>query len=183
MNSFAEQLSELKQRSAGHYTFTKDDRSLLHNAYWNGNTTEIFTVLELICYEPESEDLPVLLDASSPGSLWVCRCDAAHALGGLGEEGARILRVMMARETHPVVRFYVLRELIDLEDVYVQPFLDGPIPSNGSPGRRSLWIFGNFERGTITKEKALGYMAILLLDPKRRHEWLRDHIDDSKAES
>ncbi len=177
MNSFAEQLSELQNRCSGGYTFSKDDRSLLHNAYWNGNTTEIFTVLELICYEPESEDLPVLLDASSPGSLWVCRCDAAQALGGLGEEGARILRVMMARETHPVVRFYVLRELIDLADESVAPFLDRSIPPNGSPSRRSLWIFGNFERGTITKEKALGYMTNLLLDPKRRHEWLKDHIN------
>ncbi len=177
MNSFADQLSELQNRCSGNYTFSKDDRTLLHSAYWNGNTTEIFTVLELICYEPQSEDLPILLDASSPGSLWVCRCDAAQALGGLGDEGARILRVMMIRETHPVVRFYVLRELIDLEDESVEPFLNDPIPGNDSPSRRSLWIFGNFERGNITKERALNFMKILLLDPKRRHDWLRDHIN------
>ena len=179
MNSFAEQLAELHDRCAGDYSLIEQDRALMHNAYWNGNTADIFSVLGLMCFEPRSDDLPILLDASSPGSLWVCRCDAAQALGGLGEEGARILRLMMVRETHYIVRFYVLRELIDMDDDSVDNFLTGKIPANGSPGRRSLWIFGNFERGNITKEKGLGYMRNLLQDPIRRHEWLRDHIEQA----
>ena len=175
MNSFADPLRELQDRCEGTYCLTADDRTLLHNAYWSGNATEISVVLEIMCFDPVELDLPVLLDASSPGSLWINRCDAAQALGGM-EDGARILRIMLERETHPVVKFYVTRELIDLEDDMVTPLLDGPIPSNGSPIRRKLWIYGNFERGELTKELALKYMVKLLQDKKRRADWLRDHV-------
>ena len=176
MDSFAAPLAELRDRCDGNYSLTEDDRSLLHNAYWAGNDLQISVVLELMCLEPDPLDLPVLLDASSPGSLWVHRCDAAQALGGLGEEGRGILRIMHGRETHPIVRFYIHRELIDLEDESMNALLDGPIPANSSPRRRKLWIYGNFERGEISKNKALKYLDKLLQDRKRRAEWLRDHI-------
>ena len=175
MNSFAESLSDLRDRITGEYSLSADERELIHNAYWNGNPVEISTVLEIMCLEPDASDLPMLLDASSPGSLWIHRCDAAQALNGL-EEGVRILRLMLERETHPVVRFYVMRELIDLEDETATSLLDGPIPAIGSPSRRSLWIYGNFERDSLTKERALILIKRLLEDPKRRHEWLRNHI-------
>lgn len=176
MNSFAEQLAEIQSRCSGNYSLSEDERTLVQNAYWNGNAAEICSVLEIMCYEPDSSDLPMLLDASSPGSWYVHRCDAAQALGGLGDEGAAILRIMAAREKHPLVKFYVLRELIDLEDESITSLLDGPIPPNSSPGRRSLWVYGNFERGDLTVDKALSKIETLLEDPKRKHDWLRDHL-------
>ena len=176
MNSFAEPLSELHAKCHGNCSLTPDDRILIHNAYWNGNTSEISTVLEIMCFDPNAQDLPMLLDASSPGSIWIHRCDAAQAFGGLGDEGRAILRIMLGRETHPVVRFYVMRELIDLEDEAADSLLNGPIPGNTSPIQRSLWIYGNFERGEIDAEQGLGFMTKLLDDPKRRHDWLRDHL-------
>lgn len=175
MNSFAEQLSEIQGRCFGKYSLSVDDRSLIHNAYWNGNAAEISVVLEIMCFDPDDSDMPILLDASSPGSLWIHRCDAAQAMSGL-DDGAKILRIMLERETHPVVRFYVMRELIDLDDEVVNSLLNGPIPANGSPIRRSLWIYGNFERGELTKEAALKYLFKLLQDKRRRAEWLHDHI-------
>jgi hypothetical protein len=86
---------------------------------------------------------------------------------------------MAGRERHPLVRFYVERELIDLEDVTMNPLLDGPIPPNSSPNRRKLWIYGNFQREELSHEEAIGYMTKLLEDPNRRSEWLRDHIQGS----
>ena len=176
MDSFAAPLAELRDRCAGKYSLTEDDRSLLHNAYWAGNDPQISVVLELLCFQPDPQDLPVLLDASSPGSLWVHRCDAAQALGGLGEEGARALRLMYLRDTHPTVRFYIFRELIDLEEEFCMTLLDGPIPPVSSPNKRSLWIYGNFERGENSVEQSLKYLSKLLQDRKRRHDWLRDHL-------
>ena len=179
MNSFAKPLAEIQSRCTGNYSISEDERTLVHNAYWNGNAAEICSVLEIMCYEPDSSDLPMLLDASSPGSWYVHRCDAAQALGGLGDEGAAILRIMAGREKHPLVKFYVLRELIDLEDESVTSLLDMPIPSNSSPGKRSLWVYGNYERGELTGEEALAKISRLLEDPKRRHDWLWDHLQSS----
>ena len=175
MNSFADSLADIQSRCSGTYSLSSDERATIHNAYWSGDAAEISSVLEIMCFDPDASDLPMLLDASSPGSLWIHRCDAAQALSGL-EDGAKILRIMLERETHPVVKFYVMRELIDLGDEAVASLLDGPIPSNGSPIRRSLWIYGNFERGSIDGDKAMGFMSKLLEDPKRRHEWLKDHL-------
>ena len=86
---------------------------------------------------------------------------------------------MLARETHYIVRFYVMRELIDLEDELCLPLLDRPIPPKSSPSRRSLWIYGNFERDAISKEQALKFVAPLLQDKKGRTEWLLTHISES----
>jgi hypothetical protein len=183
MNSFAEQLSELDKRCNGDYALSEDDRALIHTAYWNGNMIDIFSALDLICYEPKAEDMPVLLDASSPGSIWTCRCTAAQALTGLGKQGATVLRVMKARETHPTVRFYVLRELIEMGDPCMDEFLNKPIPPVSSPNHRALWIFGKFENGALSKDKAEFFLTALLSEDPRRHNWLRDHIDDSKSES
>lgn len=180
MNSFADQLSDLDKRCTGNYTFSEDDRALLHNAYWSGNIIDIFSALDLICYDPTAEDMPVLLDASSPGSIWTCRCTAAQALSGLGEEGATVLRVMKARETHPTVRFYVLRELIEMGDPCMDEFLDKPIPSISSPNQRALWIFGKFESGEVSRAKADFYLSALLRQDDRRHNWLLDHIKTAR---
>ena len=87
---------------------------------------------------------------------------------------------MSSRETHPIVRFYVHRELIDLEDESMNALLDGPIPANSSPRRRKLWIYGNFERGDITSDQALKYLAKLLDDPRRQSEWLWHHLFGAK---
>jgi hypothetical protein len=176
MNSFAEPLHELQDRCQGTFCITSDDRALLHNAYWNGNQFEISTVLEVMCFEPDPADLPILLDASSPGSLWVHRCDAAQVFGGLEEEGRAILRIMLGRETHPIARFYVMRELIDLEDESMASLLVGPIPPVTSPNLRSLWVYGNFEQEALGKERALRLIDRLMEIAPRRHNWLNDHI-------
>ena len=176
MNSFAESLAEIQGRCFGKYSLSDDDRALIHNAYWSGNAAEISAVLEIMCFDPDDSDMPMLLDASSPGSLWIHRCDAAQAMSGL-DDGAKILQIMLERETHTVVRFYVLRELIDLDDDSVTSLLDCPIPGNGSPIQRSLWIYGNFERESISSHQAMKFLTKLMDDPKRRHEWLRDHIE------
>ena len=105
MDSFAERISELKEKCTGDFVFTEDDRTLLHNAYWTGGVIVSMMALEMIAYEPGHEDLPILLDASSPSSAVVCRVYAAEALGGLGDQGAGVLRLMMEREKHPLVRF------------------------------------------------------------------------------
>lgn len=180
MQPFAEQLTELQERCDGEYSFTEEDRVMLHNAYWNGSAATHSWVLELICYDPSDEDMPVLLDASSPTSDWVLRCSAAEALGQLDQTGAPVLRLMLSRETHYTARFYILRELIDLEDEVSLPFLDGPIPPNSSPSRRSLWIYGNFEREELTKDKALSLGAKLFEHRKGFHNWLRDHLEASE---
>jgi hypothetical protein len=177
MSSFANSLAQIQAQCKGNYFLTKDDRALIHQAYWNGNEMDISSVLEIMCFDPDVSDVPILLDASSPGSLWVHRCDAAQALGGLGDEGARILQLMQVRETHPIVQFYVLRELIDLGDSSVELFLASPIPPTSSPNRRSLWIFGNYNRGSISREKALRFLARITPDSNDRHDWLRDHIN------
>ena len=176
MNSFSAPLSDLLVKCHGDYSLTEDDRSLLHNAYWAGNDPQISVVLELLCFQPDPQDLPILLDASSPGSLWIHRCDAAQALGGLGEEGRGILRIMSGRETHPIVRFYVHRELIDLEDESMNALLDSAIPPNSSPNRRCLWLYGNLERGTVSPKQVFKYLILLLKDGTGRADWLRDHI-------
>jgi hypothetical protein len=80
MNSFAVQLSEIQDRCKDQYSLTEDERTLIHNAYWNGNDSDISSVLEIMCFDPDPSDVPVLLDASSPGSMWVHRCDAAQVL-------------------------------------------------------------------------------------------------------
>jgi hypothetical protein len=130
-------------------------------------------------FDPDSSDLPMLLDASSPSALDLHRIYAAEALGSLGDEGTKVLRIMQEREKHLLVRFYVIRELIDLEDESVEAFLNGPMPPNSSPNRRSLWIYGNFESGELTTEQALKRISKLMQDPKRRHDWLKDHIQQS----
>ena len=179
MSRFAERLAEIKERCTGDYSFTEEDREFLHNAYWNGDAVDQSNVLMTTCWEADPLDMPILLDAASPTSLWVNRCDAAQALGALGESGRRALHVMLARETHYIVRFYVMRELIDLEDELCLPLLDRPIPPKSSPSRRSLWIYGNFERDAISKEQALKFVAPLLQDKKGRTEWLLTHISES----
>ena len=176
---YADRLKQIEDKCSGDYSLTEEEREFLTNAYWNGNQNDICSVLTILCYDPSPNDMPVLLDASSPTSWWVNRCDAAQAFGGLGDAGQQVLRIMLQREKTPIVRFYVFRELIDLGDELCLPFLDGSIPANASPGRRSLWIYGNFERTAITKESALDYMRILRLDKKLRHEWLLKHIENS----
>lgn len=180
MSRFTDRLAEIWDRCKAEYTITPDEREFVHNAYWNGSQTDTSSVLDILCWSPDPQDLPVLLDASSPSSWWVHRCNAAQAFGGLDEAGRRALLVMHSRETHPIVRFWIMRELVDLGDDICLSLLDGPIPSRSSPGQRALWIYGNFQRGELSKEKALKYLQILMSDPKRRTGWLLKHIEDAE---
>lgn len=175
MTTYTESLLQILDRCEGSFSLSEDERTTVHNAYWNSNLEDIGYALQIICFEPSPLDMPILLDASSPGSLWIHRCDSAEALSGLAD-GRAVLRIMKQRETHPVVKFYIDRELIDLQDECMNLLLDGPIPPIDSPNRRNLWIYGRFERDQISSTLALKYLAPLLKDPKRRSEWLRDHI-------
>lgn len=183
MGSFFDRLREIKDLCKEGYEFTQDDRDTLHNAYWKGDQLDSGVAVEILSWHPEPEDMPVLLDASSPSSPMVHRCDAAQALGCLELEGASVLRLMLLREKHPLVRFYAVRELIDLEDDVCLPLLDGPIPPNASPNRRSLWIYGNYQRGTISGDMAIKFGEVLSQHKWRYHAWLIDHIQQSEAES
>ncbi|MEI8282019.1 MAG: hypothetical protein WCG75_06425 [Armatimonadota bacterium] len=177
MYPFAEPLNDLKHRIKNeNYSLTDEDHTLLHNAYWDGHEDSISVALTIICRKPDPAEMHILLDACSPGSDWIERCDAAQAFSGLGEEGRKMLHIMLGREKHFKVRFYVQRELIDIRDESMNPLLDGPIPPNSSPGQRSLWVYGNYERGDLSADEALAKISKLLEDPKRRHEWLRDHV-------
>ncbi len=176
MSSLSNRIKEISDLCDGEHSITEEERQFLHHAYWHGDKADISGVLELMCYDPDASDLPILLDAVSPGTWWVHRCDAAQALGELGEEGGQVLKIMIGRETHPVVRFWIMRELIDQEDESCLPFLDGKIPPTSSPYQRSLWIYGNFERENLSSEEALRYGEKLFNHPNRRHRWLQDHI-------
>lgn len=176
MSLYREKLSDILDRCREAGRLTKDQRIYVHDAYWNGNRDEISWSLEALSLDPKPEDMPILMDASSPGSWWVHRCDVAEALSHLKKEGPPYLKIMLARESHYCARFWICRALIDLGDDSLDPFLDGPIPPNSSPFKRSLWIYGNFEFGNLTKEEALSYLAKLLENPRSRETWLRDHL-------
>lgn len=176
MDQFSGRLMEIEARCKGDYCFTDEDRQFLHAAYWARDETAKSWVLQILCWEPDLLDMPVLLDGASLKAWWVTRCDAAQAFEGLGEVGRLALRDMLARETHSVARFYILRELIDLKDEICLPFLVGPVPSQRTPIKRETWIYGNFEQGKLNKEQALKYLECLMHDRKRRFEWLRNHI-------
>ncbi|MBI1333405.1 MAG: hypothetical protein GC165_11060 [Armatimonadetes bacterium] len=155
-----------------------DDRDYIHNAYWSGDKNETILAVDILAASPKPLDLPVLLDASSLENWWVMRCGVADALSQLRKEGPGLLAIMRAKETHPVVRFYIERALIDLDDPSMGEFLEGPIPPNSAPYRRSLWVYGNFQRGWIERDQALGYVSRLLEDPRRRFDWIRDYVLD-----
>ncbi len=184
MSIYSEKLRKLWDSTDRGKKLTTRDREFVHDAYWSAykisdadeRDTEISRVLEIICRSTDAEDMPILLDASTLDNQWVHRCDVAEALSYLPVEGPPLLKIMLERETHYCVRFWISRALIDLDDPFMHPFLEGPIPPNSSQFRRSLWIYGNFENGSLSKEQALGYMTKMLQDRKRREEWLRDHI-------
>lgn len=176
MSLYREKLSEIVDHCRETGRLTRDQRIYVHDAYWNGTKDEITFALEALAVDPKPLDMPILMDASAPGTWWVHRCNVAEALSHLKKEGPPYLKIMLARETHYCARFWIGRALIDLGDASLDSFLDGPIPPNSSPFQRSLWIYGNFEFGNLTKEESLGYLTKLLEDPKRREEWLRDHI-------
>ena len=140
---------------------------------------ELHEELSRICKAPKPEDEAKIV-ALLPHIPWELRCDAIEALANFGASGRNAILEWLVMERHPIVIFYIRRELILKNDSSVQHFLNAACPPFRAKNLHALWLIGNFCRGKLSKRHFKEQTEMLVKDSPLDFPWLLDELEDDQ---